>query len=156
MSELGGGINNLGGNLGGSQDLYMVFIDATTSGSGADSQVRYGVSFNNSTGEILNSTTQPPNAVLDYFTDPGVSFPADFSGLAGNFDTINIQSAGSTMGTCWPGGGSALDKNNDSLGDFGVCTGSSYGNFLEGGTSFITLNNNPSLMPYKVYLSDGT
>ena len=144
--------------------LYMVFIDAPTPaplGTGpVNARVTYGTSFNPTTGEIYVIGTKPVSETLtDFYT--GVDIPSDFNGISGSFDHLYVQSGGATIGTCYFGGGYVQDTQGNFIGgdqtEFGVCSGSSHGNFLNrfgtgGTTKFIIVPNDPSAFPYSVYL----
>ena len=139
--------------------LYIVFVDANAFGIpfGTDSQFNYGTSINNTTGQINKIGTCPSNTISDFFT--GTSFPQVVSpGVTDDITTLYVQGGGGILGSSW-GDGYVNDKNFNQTDphNFGICTGSSLGNFLyhdgsNGGTSYNIVPNDPSVMPYKIYL----
>jgi hypothetical protein len=139
--------------------LYIVFVDANEVGSegGTESQFSYGTTINNTTGQINKIGTCPSSVVGDFFT--GTSFPQVVSpDVTDDITTLYVQGGGTLLNSNWVNG-YVFDKNFSAVDphDFGICSGSSLGNFLyhdgsNGGTSYNIVSNDPSLMPYKIYL----
>jgi len=100
--------------------------------------------------------TCPASSMVNFYS--GVSFPGILPNVTENVKTLYIQS-GELMSSFWPDG-YVVDKNDNQVGlSFGVCEGSEFGNFLHpdgsnGGTSYAIVPNDPSVMPYKVYINE--
>ena len=139
--------------------LYIVFTSASDSpGDGnATSAFNYGVSINTTTGQLHSMGTCPTTGFINFYS--GVSFPAILPNVTENVKTLYIQS-GDLMSFSYPEG-YVVDKNDNQVGlSFGVCETSELGNFLHpdgsnGGVSYSIVPNDPSVMPYKVYISTG-
>ena len=140
--------------------LYIVFVDADAFGdpfTGVNSQFNYGTTINNTTGQITLLGTCPSSTIGDFFT--GTSFPQVVSAdVTDDITTLYVQGGG-ILGVSW-GDGYVIDKNFGPTDphNFGICSGSSLGNFLyhdgsNGGTSYNIVSNDPSLMPYEIYLN---
>jgi len=139
--------------------LYIVFNDAQSVGvDDADSAFTYGVSTNPTTGQVNAIGTCPSTGfTVDFYS--GVSIPEILPGVTGNIETLYVQAGGSDLIGNWASG-YVTDKNNADVDNhfFGVCITSQNGNFLShdgsnGGTSYNIVPNDPSLMPYKIYLN---